>query len=249
LDSDSVWRRDPQEAHDNPYEYDAQEQFASEAKAFLKKMADALDSYNMKFDKDDTRLEKATWMLLQDLVDSLNESLSLINEKRHRVAVRLFRDAVETIDLLKLLHSNAKNATAVLEDWFNDNCISHTKSRSHIKDREGESAQTNRSNYYAQLSKFTHRTYHSLLDSYTIGRGDKLVHDSHSSSDMLVPPETISYYYAVLGNLIIMDFLLIAHLGGIIKKPIIAQALLGIFKKESVPRRFEVRRTKKNNEF
>ena len=244
--SSFVWGRDPQEAFDNPYEYDAQEQFVREAKVFLKRMTEALDGYNMKFNRDDVGLKKATWMLLQDLVDSLYECLVLIQEKRHRVAARLFRDVVETLDLLKLFHSGTEKASRTLEKWYENEVISHGKARDYLKDVEGEAVAAARRDYYRQLSKFTHRTYRSLLDSYVLGRGDKLAHDSHSSSKLLVLPQIISAYYAVLGDLII-QVTEITSLGGVIESSYIKEAWLAALEEKRVPRRFAIKRPNKAN--
>lgn len=241
-----VWGRNPQEAFDNPYEYDAQDQFVREAEAFLRRMTEALDSYNMKFTRDDNGLKKATWMLLQDIVDSLYECLALIKEKRHRIAARLFRDVVESLDLIKLFHSGTERASRTLEKWYENEVISHSKARDYLKDIEGESAANARRDYYRQLSKFTHRTYRALLDSYVLGRGDKLAHDSHSPSKLLVLPQTISAYYAVLGDLII-QMAEIASLGGVIEKSYVKEAWLASLEEKRVPRRFAIKRPNKAN--
>lgn len=241
-----VWGRDPQEAFDNPYEYEAQEQFEREAKAFLLKMFELLNSYNMKFSRDDVGLTKATWMLLVDLIDSLYECLALIEEKRHRIAARLFRDVVETMDLLKLFHCGTDKASGELEKWYKNEVISHGEARKILKDTEGESSALARRDYYRQLSKFTHRTYRALSDSYVLGAGNMLVHDSHSPSKPLVLPQTISAYYAVLGDLII-QVSKIASLGGLIEESYINEAWSIVLGEESVPRRFVMQRPNKAN--
>src|SRR5262245_37630373 len=105
-----VWGRHPQEAHDNPYEYEAQEQFVREAKELLTQLQTKLDGFTMAFHRDDRTLKKATWMLALDLIDALLESVQLFEEKRHRIAFRLFRDVVETMDLLRVLHSGNPRA-------------------------------------------------------------------------------------------------------------------------------------------
>lgn len=115
-----VWGRHPQEAYDNPYEYDAQDQFVREAKELLTQLQLKLDRFTMAFHRDDQTLEKATWMLALDLIDALLESVQLFEEKRHRIAFRLFRDVVETMDLLRVLHSNKPLAMKALHLWYED---------------------------------------------------------------------------------------------------------------------------------
>lgn len=59
----------------------------------------------MKYHRDEASLDKATWMLAVDAVDALKECTELLKEDRHRIAYRLFRDTVESIDLLYVLHA------------------------------------------------------------------------------------------------------------------------------------------------
>lgn len=70
-----VWGRHPQEAYDNPYEYEAQAQFVREAIELLTQFQLKLDRFTMAFHRDDQTLEKATWMLAIDLIDALFESV------------------------------------------------------------------------------------------------------------------------------------------------------------------------------
>jgi hypothetical protein len=197
-----VWGRHPQEAHDNPYEYEAQEQFVREARSLLADLLLRLDGFTMHFHRDEKSLEKATWMLALDLTDSLLESTILFTEKRHRIAFRLFRDAVETMDLLRVLHSGNERATRALRLWYANKSIPHSESRKHLEETVGADAALQRREYYEDLSKFTHRTYRALLKSYSLGRGNMMVHDSHSMA-MLVLPQTIASGLAVLSDLVI----------------------------------------------
>ncbi len=183
-----VWGRDPQEAFDNPYEYDAQEQFVREASAFLKIIFEKLHEHNRKFHRDDTSLIKAIWMLDLDMIDSLQECLDLLVAKRHRIASRLFRDVVESLDLLKLFNSGTDRSEKLLLEWYKNEVISHGEARNYLKEVDGENASKNRRDYYRQLSKFTHRTYRALTDSYILAKDDLLVHDSiHLSKSLILP--------------------------------------------------------------
>src|SRR5258708_1130795 len=94
-----IWNRSPAQPYSNPYEYDAQSQFAREASAFLVKIDERFCDSLTRFHRDDKSLAKAIWMLHVDALDSLRDCLDLLSEKRHRVAGRLFRDIVETLDL------------------------------------------------------------------------------------------------------------------------------------------------------
>lgn len=231
-----VWGRHPQEAHDNPYEYGAQDQFIREAKELLNQLQIRLDCFTMRFHRDDRTLEKATWMLAVDLIDALQESLGLLEEKRHRIAFRLFRDIVESVDLLRVLHSATPLAEEALDLWYKNITIAHIKSRMHIEAHEGKSSAFKRKEYYEQLSKFTHRTYLALLKSYSLGCDDMLVHDSHSMR-MLVLPQTIASGLAVLADLILQTSECLTQCGSV-KTEEMSKAWLVALEIDTVPRRF-----------
>jgi len=231
-----VWGRHPQEAHDNPYEYEAQEQFVREAKELLTQLQLKLDRFTMVFHRDDQTLEKATWMLALDLIDALLESVQLFEEKRHRIAFRLFRDVVETMDLLRVLRSDTPRAGKSLRLWYENKTIPHSESRKHIEEAESSEAALKRRDYYDQLSKFTHRTYRALLKSFSLGQGDMLVHDSHSMGS-LVLPQTIASGLAVLADLIIQAAECL-KLCGPLEPEDIANAWLVAIELHTVPRRF-----------
>lgn len=236
-----VWGRHPQEAYDNPYEYEAQEQFVREARELLTQLQVALDHFTMEYHKDDRSLEKATWMLAVDLNDALLECIQLLEEKRHRIAFRLFRDAVETIDLIQVLHSKMPTAQKVLQRWYENDTIPHRDSRKHIEEHEGKDAAIKRKEYYDQLSKFTHRTYRALMQSYSLGRDDMLVHDSRSMR-MLVLPQTIASGFAVLADLIIQATECLKQCGALTPEEV-ANAWLVAIELHVVPRRFAPTRT------
>ena len=173
-----------------------------EAKLLLDDFNIRLDQRTLHHHRDDQSLEKATWMLSLDLVDSLLECLELLREKRHRPASRLFRDAVETMDFLKVIHSNTQRGRLALEQWYQNRTIRHSEYRAHLREIKGEEAGKARKAYYEELSKFTHRSYRALLHSFSLGRDNLLVHDSHSRG-LLVLPQTIAAYLAILADLII----------------------------------------------
>lgn len=231
-----VWGRDPQEAHDNPYEYEAQEQFVREAKELLTQLQIKLDQFTMSFHRDEQTLEKATWMLALDLIDALLESVQLFEEKRHRIAFRLFRDVVETIDLLHVLHSSKPLAEKALRLWYEDKTIPHIESRKHIEETSGSETAQKRRDYYLQLSKFTHRTYCALQKSFSLGRGDMLVHDTHSMG-LLVLPQTIASGLSVLADLIIQATESLKQCGPLEPEDV-ANAWLVAIELHTVPRRF-----------
>ena len=233
-----VWGRHPQEAYDNPYEYAAQEQFLRESKKLLSDIGAYLDRYTLRYHRDECSLDKATWLLCLDLVATLSECADLLEQRRHRPAARLFRDAVETIDLLKVLHSESPRAITALAKWYTNETIPHREARAHLQEVEGPEAAKQRKVFYDDLSKLTHRTYRALLHSCSLGRDDLLVHDSHGSGH-LVLPHTIASYLAVLADIIIQATDCLAHTGVVPPKEM-QSALESALDTHTVPRRFVI---------
>jgi hypothetical protein len=206
-----VWRRDPQEAFENPYEYEAQEQFYREASKLLKNLFKLLASEEHHlYYKSDKSVEKAIWLLHMDALDSLFDSLEALKTKRHRTTGKLFRNIEETLDLAALFSIRTEKSDALLEKWFDDEVIPHRKYREYIEKIEGKIAAKEKAAHYAKLSKFIHRTYLAIMEGYSLGNGEKLVHDRKAliySSDehpeaetFMVVPSTISAYCAALAS-------------------------------------------------
>ena len=237
-----VWGRHPQEAYDNPYEYEAQAQFLRESRKLLRDLNTRLDHYTLQYHRDDLSLEKATWMLSLDLIDALAECVDLLAEKRHRPAARLFRDCIETIDLLKVLHSGIPKATKVLAQWYQNKTIPHREARAHLQEVEGEVSAKQRKVFFDQLSKFTHRTYRALNHSFSLGGGDLLVHDSHSMGT-LVLPQTIASHLAIVADLILQAVQCLNETR-IISTDHLTYALATTLETHCVPRRFSTLNTK-----
>lgn len=211
-----------------------------EASTLLSTLYAKLDKFTMTFHRDEESLEKATWMLVLDLVDALSEITKLLVDGRHRVAFRLFRDVVETIDLLSVLHAGNSMARRALRQWYKDETISHGESRKYIEEIHGPAPAEARRDYYKQLSKFTHRTYLALAKSYSLGQGDMLVPDSHRPT-MLVPPHTIASGFAVLAGLIKQSTNCMSRVGPLSCDDL-AEAFGIAWESDTVPRRFAPRR-------
>lgn len=232
-----VWGRSPQEAYENPYEYAAQEQFVREANTLLWHLNKGLQKYSMKFHLNDNSATKAIWMLQLDALDSLRDALEALENKKHRVAVKLFRDVVETLDLAAFFHSGTPTSAHRLQKWYEDKVISNSEYRDFVSKTEGEEAANAKRDYYKTLSRFTHRTYSALLNGYGRGRGDMIWHDGYSDSGMLVPPQTISAYLAVLADLII-EFWSETVKRNLLTSQEVYNALEVSLETETVPRRF-----------
>ena len=197
-----VWNRDPQEAYSEPYEYPGQEQFAREAKSVMRFLLEHYATKDGAFTRDDVSCEKAVWMLQVDSLETLDDCLTYILDKRHRIAARLFRDALETQDVSWYFAGGGGGVDSHLKKWFQNEVIPHKVAREFIKSVHGTQRFEKLRSLYGGLSKYTHRTYRALAMSYVLASGERLVYDGFRDSSSLVLPHAISFCYAVLAMLI-----------------------------------------------
>jgi hypothetical protein len=115
-----VWGRDPQEAFEEPYEYGIQDQFAREARTLFARLYKLLNSDCHRYSVDDRSREKAVWLLSMDALDSLRECLEALIRKEHRVASKLFRDVMESMDLAAYFHNATDKSKVSLGKWYAD---------------------------------------------------------------------------------------------------------------------------------
>lgn len=232
-----VWERDVVDAWLEPYEYGGQDQFLREAKKVISLLKGHYSRKDMHFDRDERSLEKAVWLIQVDTLEALSDALALTEEKRHRVAARLFRDAVETMDTSAYFYLAKEKATTDLENWYEDEVIPHRKFRAFIRDYECKDKAKGLSELYGDLSKYTHRTHSAIMRSYILGRKNKIAYDGFVEDEFRVLPHVISLSYAVIAALIKRfitvaentEQLSLAEADGIWKKSL---------EKETVPRRF-----------
>jgi len=235
--SSFVWDRDIEEAFQEPYEYPGQEQFFREAKNILDSLKIFFSKKNKAFNVEEETLEKAIWMLQVDVLEAMNDALTLINEKKHRIAARLFRDIIETLDISVYFTFGGKKAENDLKKWYKNEVIPHKNYREFVKHNYGEDQAKQSSIEYGDFSKYTHRTYRAIGMSYIRGQENKLFYDGFEKSDILVLPHVISFSYAVLAALIKRFVKLVVHTKQITEKE--AEVIWNeCLEKESVPRRF-----------
>lgn len=235
-----VWGRSPQEAYDNPYEYEAQEQFVQEAKSLLKHINTIFQKNSMRFHREGHSIKKAVWMLQLDALDSLKDALDALVNKKHRVASKLFRGIVETLDLAAYFHMDSNKSNRQLKKWYNDEIILNSLYRDFIEKTKGIKAKEEKTDYYKTLSRITHRTYKVLLYGYGLGAGDMIWHDGYNNSGLLILPQTISMHFAILADLI-LNFLKEASARGILSKKEVKEAIVESLETKTVPRRFLLR--------
>jgi hypothetical protein len=244
-----VWGRDPQEAFEEPYEYEIQEQFAREAGALLARLYRVLNSDRFRYPVADQSPAKAVWLLAMDALDSLRDCLTALGRKEHRIAGKLFRDVMESMDLAAYFHSGTPKSTSAIQQWYTDEIVPHREYREYVKQTEDAEAAKHLAKHYASLSRFTHRSYRAILEGYSRGRGDWLVHDrtgelygnADSSATFLVLPQTIASYYAVLANLVLDYSSELSELGLVSQEELQAN-FNAILEPGTIPRRFLPRR-------
>jgi hypothetical protein len=193
-----LWFQDLDDVVRNPYDYENQQLFIKEAMGVLNKIYSLYDKYQLRFHVDDISLNKCIWMLQIDALDTLRDCIFLIEQNKHRIVGKMFRDIVETLDFAYLIRSHPQK---YLNKWFNGEEIKHAEYRDYIKNIKGAKAKEEASELYHNLSKFTHHTYYALKNSYSLGVDNMMVYDSHSP-EILVLPQTISQYLWMIGFLI-----------------------------------------------
>lgn len=244
-----VWGRDPQEAFEEPYEYGIQDQFAREARALFTRLYKLLNSDRHRYSAEDRSREKAVWLLAMDALDSLRECLEALIRKEHRVAGKLLRDVMESMDLAAYFQSATDKSKASLQKWYADEIVPHKEYRDYVKRAQSTEAAERLARHYSSLSRFTHRSYRAILDGYSRGGEDRLVHDrsgelygSHEDArSFLVLPQTIASYYAVLENLALEYATELPELG-LVTREEIREAFAASLQSETVSRRFLPRR-------
>nr|BAL58680.1 hypothetical conserved protein [Candidatus Acetothermum autotrophicum] len=203
-----LWHQPLEEVRQKPYDYIAQEQFLREARILLNKLLEAFARYNLTFHVDDRSLKKAVWMLQMDALETLRDCVWLIEQKKHRIVGKMFRDIVESLDLAALFYHQGEANRKDLDKWYNDEIIPHKRYRDYLNPDDSEA----RKYLYQQLSNWTHHTYSTLKNSYVLGRDNLLVHDSTSRDvnstlehgGLLGTPQTISEYMWMIATLIKM---------------------------------------------
>lgn len=134
-------------------------------------------------------------MLHLDAIDTLCDSIYLLKNKKHRLVGKMFRDIKECLDTARLFVLKPN----LLEDWYNnEETPKHREYRKCLKKEEKEVLFEE----YQRLSKWTHHGYFNLKHSFSLGRDDLMVYESHAP-EVLVLSQTISIYIIEIKNLIL----------------------------------------------
>ena len=168
-----------------------------------------------------------------------------MERQNHRVAIKLVRDVIETLDLAAYFHAEIPAGTRHLENWYNNEVIPHRVYRDYLQESGDEAAAADRRKMYGTFSRFTHRTYKALLEGYTLGAEDRLVHDSISlnygrdtkSNDLLVARQTTAAYYATIAEFILLFAGELAS-RGVVEMADVNEAIKQSLEPDTAPRRF-----------
>jgi len=244
-----VWGRDPQEAFEQPFEYGIQDQFVREARNLFTQLYELLNSDQHGFSVEDRSRKKAVWLLAMDALDSLRECLEALVRKEHRVASKLFRNVMESMDLAAYFHGASDKSKKSLDEWYDDEIVPHREYRNYIRKHQSPDEAKQLAKRYKSLSRFTHRSYRAILEGYSIGGEDRLVHDRtgelfgsyHNAASLLVLPQTIASYYAILANFTLEYASELSELG-LVSHTKIREAFAVSLEPETVQRRFSARR-------
>lgn len=233
-----VWNREPAEAYQEPYEYGGQEQFSREARAVLQELRAIYKLRDRAYTRDDRSPDKAIWMLQVDALEALTDALRLIDEKRHRLASRLFRDAMETMDCSFYFSYESENRGHNLVKWYLDEVLPHRVVRNFFRKEKGDSHFDSLRSLYGELSRYTHRSYRALLMSYILAANDAIAYDGFRLTETgTVTPHVIAFQYALLAMLI-KRFLEISVASRQITAPAAEEIWSKCLEDETVPRRF-----------
>lgn len=234
-----VWQRDPDEAYNNPYEYEGQQQFLREADVVLDCMRTLLNEYDMKFHRDDRSVTKAIWLLQTDALASLIDARTALDAMRHRAAARVFRDVVETLDLAKYFASQTEASERALARWYDDEIVSHSEYRKYVERAHGTEVALEQRRRYANLSKFTHRSYRAITACCGLGVGDMMWHENHSKTEITMLPFPVAAYCAVLASFI-LEFCSEVASRGLVEPAKVRRAFSESMEDHVVPRRFMI---------
>ncbi len=232
----NIWKLKPQEVYQYPYDYESQNLFIQEAEYILSKLFNELIKYSGIYTINDKTKEKAIWMLQLDALDTLNDCLILLKNNNFRIAGRLFRDIIETLDLAAYFSFNTEESHKNLKRWFNDEIIQNSVYRNFLKNENIKLFEMKRE-HYRMISKINHRTYFHIGSCYIRGQNDLMLYASTNYFKDSIPPHNRASYLSLLADLI-MIYINEMLLRNILKLELIEIILKEAFKEDQVPNEF-----------
>lgn len=205
-----IWSRDPQEAMDNPYEWDAQKKFVKEANQFLKNIRKHLIG-KYSFKKEERSAEKAIWMLSLAALDSGIEITTALRRNQIHVVFHLFRSIQEALDLATFYTFKDEIVLKKLSKWFDGEIVLHSEYRDFLEKNGQKEKADHLKNIHRALSKFNHNSYLTLLYNYGLGSNGFIHHYGRFDSGLTIPANTIAMIHAISSKIILeLSFHLVA---------------------------------------
>jgi hypothetical protein len=197
-----IWNRDPQEAMDNPYEWDAQKKFVKEANSFLREIRKHIIDKNS-FSINDQSREKAIWMLSLAALDSGIEITIALKRNQIQVVYHLLRSIQEALDLATYFTFENEDVPTKISRWFNGEIIQHGEFRKFLE-KNGDKEKAERlKDIHRALSKFNHNSYPTLLYSFFLDKNGFIHHYGRYESNSFKPANTIAMLHAISSKIIL----------------------------------------------
>ncbi|MCF6132726.1 hypothetical protein [Flavobacterium wongokense] len=192
-----IWNNESsRKAFSTGYEENEIEIFDVECEAFLREVMRQSAFLNDSFKDEDISLHKANWLILNEITSSLYDCHQNIIVGNIRIASRIFRDVLENMHILELI--NNSNKPKYLQDWYNNEVISHREYRNWIKTEKTEELSELTREVYRLYSKYSHRTYKSILESYSKENEQTLRFHAHLNRKIADDLKLLSTYYSHL---------------------------------------------------
>jgi hypothetical protein len=198
-----LWTQFASEIRNDPQFHECQELFLKEASLIIEGALKRYHKYQLQFWLDECTLKKSLWMLHLDAIDTLRECIFLLKQKKHRLVGKLFRDIIEILDLAYLFWKEKDKKPENLAKWYKNEVVPHRKFRDHLKKGKGLVISEYAKKIYAELSAWTHHSYSTLLNSYSLGGKDRNMLAFDGYSDVLVSRDVILRYTWQMKDLIL----------------------------------------------
>jgi len=192
-----IWKNESsRKGFSTGYEQKEIEIFDVECEAFLREVIRQSAFLNDSFKDEDESLHKANWLILNEITSSLYDCHQNIIVGNIRIASRIFRDVLENMHILELI--NNSNKPKYLKNWYKNEVISHREYRDWIKTEKTEELSELTRDVYRLYSKYAHRTYKSILESYSKDNNQSLRFHNRLNRKETDDLRLVSIYYTHL---------------------------------------------------
>lgn len=139
--------------------------FDEQCEKFLRSFLFENSLIDQNFELDSNNLQKANFLILNEITSALYDCLYQIKDGNIRIASRIFRDVLENMHILELF--NIGDNKSYLVKWYDNEVISHSNYRDWIKKKDADLSELNRV-VYRLYSKYAHRTFKPIMENFDI---------------------------------------------------------------------------------